>query len=388
MNILFVTPFFKPQTGGVVTYIDDLRNLLSEKGHNMYVLRAGEPNAVTECPLSDDSKVFEFNMRVPWISTVPIKAMIAFLVYFIPTVWRLTRFMRERRIQLVSLEYPMPYMLYFYVLRPWTRVPIVVGLHGSDLLLLETNDPVWQWIVRRMIRHADWILAHSSSLLNEAQSRIKKIGHKSSYLHLGVDCARLHRLANRPTNMSDTIRSGFILTVAKLYPRKGLDVLLEAIHKLKHAHSQYQFVIAGDGPEEVRLKQAAADLGIHHCVHFLGDVGADVIPVLFKNCEFFVLPSRVEPFGIVLLEAMVFGKAIVATTAGGIPEFIKDGHNGLLVATEDSQSLAEKIDRLICDKNLRETIGKNGRMVVEQQYNYDRLVVKYEELFKEQVRQH
>ena len=135
MNILFVTPFFKPQTGGVVTYIDDLRNLLSEKGHNMYVLRAGEPNAVTECPLSDDSKVFEFNMRVPWISTVPIKAMIAFLVYFIPTVWRLTRFMRERRIQLVSLEYPMPYMLYFYVLRPWTRVPIVVGLHGSDLLL-------------------------------------------------------------------------------------------------------------------------------------------------------------------------------------------------------------------------------------------------------------
>jgi glycosyltransferase involved in cell wall biosynthesis len=94
----------------------------------------------------------------------------------------------------------------------------------------------------------------------------------------------------------------------------------------------------------------------------------------------------VEPFGIVLLEAMTFGKAIVATKAGGIPEFIQDGHNGLLVDVEDSYALAEGIDRLIRDKDLRERIVRNGRMVVEVQYDYDKLMIRYEELFEEQIR--
>jgi glycosyltransferase involved in cell wall biosynthesis len=94
----------------------------------------------------------------------------------------------------------------------------------------------------------------------------------------------------------------------------------------------------------------------------------------------------VEPFGIVLLEAMTFGKAIVATMAGGIPEFIQDGHNGLLVAVEDSEALAESIDTLVRDKDLRDRIGQNGLMVVEQKYDYDKLVIRYEELFREQIR--
>jgi glycosyltransferase involved in cell wall biosynthesis len=294
--------------------------------------------------------------------------------------------MREKQIQLVSLEYPMTYMLYFFVLRTWTRIPIVVGLHGSDILLLHTNDSVWQWIVPRIVRGADWVLAHSISLLSDTHAKVHGLGENCSYLHYGVECLRLRETAERATIAAPIPEGDYVLTVAKLYPRKGLDILLRAIHDLKSSHGTYRFVIVGDGPEEGRLKSMAMELGIESMVHFAGDVKSNIVPALFKHCAFFALSSRVEPFGIVLLEAMTFGKAIVATTAGGIPEFVEHGHNGLLVPIEDSRALAEGIDKLIRDKDLRERIGRNGRMVVEDQYDYDKLVMKYEELFKEQIR--
>ena len=386
MNILFVTPFFSPQSGGVATYVQDIKRLLTARGHHVYVLRPGDSDVLTACSSGTDDDVVALNLRPPWISTVPVRAVIAFLLYFIPTLRRLSRFVRQKNIQLISLEYPMTYMLYFYVIRKWTGIPIVVGLHGSDVLLLHTNDSVWQWLVRRIIRRADWVLAHSVSLVQDAHDRVGNLEKNCSYLHYGVECARLRDAAERALASAPIPKGDYVLTVAKLYPRKGLDILLRAIHVLKSSHCPYRFAIVGDGPEESRLKSMAAELGIESMVLFLGDVKNEIVPALFKRCAFFALSSRVEPFGIVLLEAMTFGKAIVATTAGGIPEFIRDGHNGLLVAVEDSQALAESIDRLIRDKDLRERIGENGRVVVEEQYDYDKLVFRYEELFKEQIR--
>jgi glycosyltransferase involved in cell wall biosynthesis len=95
-----------------------------------------------------------------------------------------------------------------------------------------------------------------------------------------------------------------------------------------------------------------------------------------------VLPSRSEPFGIVFLEAMTFGKAIVATNVGGIPEFVVDGFNGLLVPSEDSDALAEKIELCIENPDVRERLGHNGLSVVETRYDYPALIFRYERLYE------
>jgi glycosyltransferase involved in cell wall biosynthesis len=386
VNILFVTPFYAPQSGGVATYVQDIKRLLSARGHCIHVLCPGDSEVVQERSSRSDEGVVELNLRAPWIPTVPVKGVVAFLVYLIPTLWRLHRFMAKNKIQLVSLEYPLSCMIYFFILRMWTGIPIVVGLHGSDVLLLHTNDSVSQRILRGIVRRADWVLAHSVSLLADARVKVGKLRENCSYLHYGVECSRLRETAETATASAPIPDGDYVLTVAKLYPRKGLDVLLRAIHLLKQSHQGFRFVIVGDGPEEDRLKNMATELGIASMVVFAGDVKNDVVPALFKRCAFFALSSRVEPFGIVLLEAMTFGKAIVATTAGGIPEFVQDGHNGLLIPVEDHQALAECIQKLLVDKELRERIGRNGRMVVEEQYDYDKLIIRYEELFKEQMR--
>ena len=172
-----------------------------------------------------------------------------------------------------------------------------------------------------------------------------------------------------------------MLTVAKLFGRKGLDVLLMAVETLASESHGYKFVIVGDGPEERGLRELTAHLKIEKHVNFYGEALVEDIPVLIQNCAFVVLPSRSEPFGIVLLEAMTFGKAIVATSVGGIPEIVTDGYNGLLVPSENVQLLAEKIRLLLRDLDLRARIGKNGLSYVERHGDYGSLVRRYENQF-------
>lgn len=382
MNILLVTPFFPPQTGGVGTYLDDLRRHLSNRGHKVYVLKAGDSHTITPCREHKDGSVYELALRVLWYPNTPIKGVIAFFVYLLPTLWRLTAFLRRNQIDVVSLEYPQAWMAYFFLLRLWMPVKVTVGLHGDDILSLSLNCNHEQWLVKYMIRRADWVLAHSSSLLSQAERIVGRLSDDRSYIPYGVECERLRDQATSSDCRLPLQSVRYVLTTAKLYPRKGIDILLEAISKVETNVPDLRFAIAGNGPEEQMLKQMAQDLRVEDRIMFLGDIQSKDIPALVKNSEFFVLPSRSEPFGIVLLEAMTFGKAIIATKVGGIPEFVIDGFNGLLVPSEDSEALAAKIDLCIEDHDLRERIGKNGRSVVENQYDYGALILQYERLYE------
>ncbi|HZM87392.1 MAG TPA: glycosyltransferase, partial [Blastocatellia bacterium] len=203
-----------------------------------------------------------------------------------------------------------------------------------------------------------------------------------STLPYGVEMARLRALARISTDHFRLPPGPYILTVAKLRPHKGQDILLRAIKKLGAAAAGYRFVIVGDGPAAEAFKQLASQLGIADAIVFTGELQLHVICKLYEDCEFFVLPSRVEPFGIVLLEAMVFGKAVLATNVGGVKEFVHDGDNGVLVEPDNSDALAEQIGRLIVDRELRSRIGQNGRRLIEEKYDYGSVIRKYESLFQ------
>jgi glycosyltransferase involved in cell wall biosynthesis len=330
-----------------------------------------------------DPKVYEFYLRGPVVHEAPLKGVVAFVVYLIPTLLKLARFLRQNNIELVSLEYPLPPALYFLLLRSLMSFKVIVGLHGDDVLSLHLLSKVDQWVVRRTVRRADWILAHSSSLLQKAREILNMTHDRQSYISLGVECSRLRGYAKQFASHIQLPPKPYALTVAKLYERKAIDVLLVAIQRL--SNRRCNFVIVGDGPEEDRLKRMALELGIEKRVTFCGDIPNIHIPALVEQCEIFVLPSRSEPFGLVLLEAMTFGKPIVASKVGGIPEFIEDERNGLLVPPEDSALLAEKIDLLLNDPKLQTKLGHEALMSVESLYDYTKLVQKYEDLFRRVV---
>lgn len=378
MKLLFVTPFFTPQTGGVATYLEDLRRFLSQQGHDVFVLRLGEARSLRPCRVTQDSSVYELYLRDPWIAGAQVRSLIAFAIYFIPTLWMLVRFVREKRIQLISLEYPLGFVLYFLVLRALTGVKLVVGLHGDDVLSMDALPGHERRIVSRSIRKADWVLAHSASLLHHTQERVGINPGRYSVLPCGIDCRQLRTQAS---TLPPVAARSFLLTVAKLYKRKGIDVLLQALSQISERLGSLQVLIVGDGPEREGLERSAAELGLLSIVRFVGDIPNMLVPAYFRDCQFFVLPSRSEPFGIVLLEAMTFGKAVVATRVGGIPEFVTDGEAGLLVPAEDADALAAAILRLIDDLVSRDRLGRQGLALVDEVYDYRQLVQRYGDVY-------
>jgi len=129
------------------------------------------------------------------------------------------------------------------------------------------------------------------------------------------------------------VMSPMFLFVGRLAVQKGPDLLLEAIPMILSARSDAKFVFVGDGHMKVELEARAAKMGISHAVHFAGSVksGSMHLKSLLKSCDAVVVPSRNEPFGIVVLEGWAAGKPVVATTCGGPRDFVKPDKDGYLV---------------------------------------------------------
>jgi len=151
-----------------------------------------------------------------------------------------------------------------------------------------------------------------------------------------------------------------ILTVAHLYPRKGVDTLLRAFANIS---TDATLRIVGTGPERPRLEHLAQTLHLTACTHFLGHLPFAALAAEYHNATLFALPTEQEGFGIVFLEAMASGLPIIATRVAAVPEVVADG---LLVDPGDELALTQSIDRLLDDVNLRATLGNAGRERVKQ----------------------
>jgi glycosyltransferase involved in cell wall biosynthesis len=161
-----------------------------------------------------------------------------------------------------------------------------------------------------------------------------------------------------------------IIFVGRLEKQKGIDVLLKAIQILKEKyHRSLRVAIVGDGSLVNDLKELALQYGINEYIDFLG-VRKDVLE-LMRESSIFVLSSRWEGFGLVLLEAMSIRVPVVATKVGGIPEVIEDGKDGILVEPENPDELAKAINLLLSNPDLRNNISESAFRKVKEQYSIE-----------------
>lgn len=148
--------------------------------------------------------------------------------------------------------------------------------------------------------------------------------------------------------------------VGRLSRAKGVDVLLRGLARDPGAWSSLD--VAGDGPERTRLERLARELGLGERVRWHGWLPEDDVRETLRSAAVTVVPSRwPEPFGIVGLEAMALARPVVASKAGGIPEWLDDGATGLLVAPGDEASLASAVSRLTADRDLARELGLEAR---------------------------
>lgn len=165
-----------------------------------------------------------------------------------------------------------------------------------------------------------------------------------------------------------------LIFVGRLVKAKGIDILLDAIARLKAEGFFVRTAIVGDGPLRASLREKAIALGIENLVEFLG-LRKDV-PDLMQQSKIFVLPSRWEGLPLALLEAMGLGIPIIAAAVGGVTNLIQNGRDGLLVPKENFISLKDAIVSLLTNHEMRQRLAFNGKRKFEMEYSIERYVIR------------
>jgi glycosyltransferase involved in cell wall biosynthesis len=171
-----------------------------------------------------------------------------------------------------------------------------------------------------------------------------------------------------------------VLFVGRMVVQKGPDILMRAIpHVLKY-YPHAKFVFAGDGHMKNDVCGLAHHLGVAHAIRVLGDKRGRDLLNLFKACDIVAVPSRNEPFGIVILEGWSAFKPVVSTKRGGPAEFVWHGVNGLQV-DDTPDSVAWGLGTLLADHNRCRWMGRNGRAAVDAAFSWDRIASQAEEVY-------
>ena len=167
-----------------------------------------------------------------------------------------------------------------------------------------------------------------------------------------------------------------ILTAGRLVERKGHDVVLGALHKLKEFVPEAYYAIIGEGPIEGVIKQMIKTLGLENSVTLIGKVSDYELAVWYEVCDVFVMISRqlknedAEGFGIVYLEANMFGKPVIAGKSGGVAEAVLDNETGILVEPTNPHEILSAMEKLLKNPEKARQLGENGRRRVENEFQW------------------
>jgi glycosyltransferase involved in cell wall biosynthesis len=249
-------------------------------------------------------------------------------------------------------------------------------VHGPD----EFYDVGGQYLAEK-ITAADFICCISSY----ARSQMMKLSPYTQWTKfvvspLGVDP---QLFSPRPARLAPETFE--ILCVGRLTPAKGQHLLIDAVNMLARQGCRVRLRLVGSGPDEASLRKHATHSEFPECIVFESAVNQDRIRTLYAAADLFCLPSFAEGLPVVLMEAMAMEIPCVTTCITGIPELIRDGVDGLLVAPSDLEALVEALAKLMDDAPLRERIGKSGRMCVLERYDLRRNVEKLAGIFAERV---
>lgn len=270
----------------------------------------------------------------------------------------------------------------------------LIYVHGSDLIY---PNVLYQLLCVRWLGSCDRVIANSHYTASLAEEKGAK---KSSICIIspGVDIEESGCLGGEEAKAATGLKGRKVLLyVGRLARRKGVKEFVEkSLPKIISEVPEACFVIVGENPTESlihhddvmgELKALVGDMRLENHVRLLGWLSDGDLAKVYRASDLMVLPvlsmkDDVEGFGIVLLEAAAAGLPAVATRVGGIPDAIEDGKSGILVDPEDYESMSRATVNLLRDDRGRVTLGECARKRVREEFSWERVVKKYEEILE------
>jgi phosphatidyl-myo-inositol dimannoside synthase len=359
---LLVTNDFPPKVGGIQSYLWELWRRFPPD--EVTVLTSTHPRAAD----FDAAQEFLIERVSPVLLPTPRLAR------------RIGELAAEVGAGLVFLDPALP----LGVLGPRLKVPYVAVLHGAEVTV-PGHIPGGRTVLARVLERAAGILAAGSYPAREAA---RAVGHPLPALVIppGVDADRFRPAATDAEREAARQRFGIpsdgplVLGVSRLVPRKGFDVLIDAVARLDPAVT---LALAGAGRDTNRLARRARRRGLGGRFHLLGRVPDDDLGAVYAAADVFAMLCRerwggleAEGFGIVFLEAAACGVPAVAGRSGGSEEALSDGETGFVVDPRHPAAAADALARLLADPDLRAAMGAAARRRAVESFSYDALAAR------------
>jgi glycosyltransferase involved in cell wall biosynthesis len=241
-------------------------------------------------------------------------------------------------------------------------VPLVVSVHGGDVLATAQRSACARRIVQRTFAHAGLVLANSAG----TEARCRALGAlATTVVHLGTD------LPSDPAPQPHADHRTLV-SVGHLVARKRHADVIEALAQLAPRHPGLRYEIVGDGPERAALEALAARRDVRDRVGFAGQLPPAAARARAAAADLFVLPSVDEAFGVAYVEAMAAGVPAIGSEGEDGPAEIAAAGPGLVqVPPRDPRALADAIERLLADDAARDVLGRQARSTVERAFTWE-----------------
>jgi glycogen(starch) synthase len=374
VSVALVTSSFLPRTGGVEEHVRNVASRLRDRGHRVVVWAVdqgdeGAPAVVDGVP------VRYLPTPLPARSAGAALAFAAALPEALRS-WRAA--VRADRPDVLHVHCYGPNGLWAHALSAMTRTPLVLSGHGEtfgDAHDAFGTSALLRAGLRRTLRTARAVTACSAYALEDLERRFGLRAGRGVVVPNGIELSE--PAGARP----DWLPARYLIAVGRAVRTKGFDLLVDAFARAD-LPADLHLVIGGDGPELDPLRAQVRAAGLGDRVLLPGRLSRPEVVTAVAGARALVVPSRVEAFGIVVLEGWRAGVPVVATSAGGPPEFVADGRTGLLVDPRDVAALARALERVTHDDELAARLGAAGSAAVVS-YSWERTVAAYEAVYQD-----
>jgi len=343
----------------------DLANSLAQRGHHIYAALAPASPLLKEL-----FALSKFNTLI-----VQLRNSLD-----IVSALRLAHFIREREIEIIHAHVARDYPLAALASRLAGNMPLVLTRH----VLFPLKN-----IHKLTLRHVSRVIAVSQAVTDVLDKQRIFAPHKVVTIPNGIDTKRFAKKIDERSHLFNKTGAPLLAgMVGHLAPIKGQEEFIRAAAIIASQRADIDFVIAGEdksrtGENRAAIEVLIAELDLGKRVHLTGWL--DDVRDLLWAIDLFVSPSRSEPFGLAIIEAMASGVPVVASLSEGAREIIEDGTTGRLVPIGDAEALAKVIAALLADPAERKRLSANAHLVAHQHFSLERMVAATEQLYQDVI---
>lgn len=361
MRICMIVSIPMPPREGIGFYVWNLSHYLMEQGHQLQMITRSQTRKPAYEVL-DGIRIW----RPRFYPTYPLHVSLHGLF-----VQRIANRL-EAEIDIFHLHSPLPPAIH-------SKRPVIVTFHsmmvpdararkleGMYDLFIKLQAPVSHLLEQQMAQKSHVVNAVSPPVADQARKQFPTQKGGIPIMWNGVDTCFFSPGESVQANPNA------LLYVGRLAPGKGLHDLIQAFKTIADRFQNACLTIAGDGPQMGMVRSLIEQQGLKDKVRLLGHVySREELRSLYRQAWALILPSHHESLPGVVLEAMACGTPVIATRVGGLPAFLQDGQNGLLVSPRTPEELSEAITQLLTDTNLRNRLGQASRRTVEEQFTWE-----------------